>query len=244
MRLKNKKSIVTGAASGIGKATAQLFAKEGAKVYALDIDKEGLLETAKDYDNITTAICDVSKKQECQKAVEDAVKELGGIDVLANIAGIFKVHHVLDVDEEIWNKIMNINVNGTFWLSQAAIPHLLESKGNIVNVASTAGLQGQAYTIPYCVSKGAVVLLTKALAMEFIKQDIRINAVAPSGVDTAIAKNFEAPEDIDVELMMRYQGFRGLIPPGDIAEAITWLASDATSTTTGAVLTIDTGMTA
>lgn len=244
MRFQGKKVILTGASSGIGRATAQLFASQGAKVYALDINKDGLAETAEGHENITTAICDVAKRKDCQKAVETAVKELGGLDVLANIAGIFRVHNIKDIDEDVWNQIMNINTAGTFWMAQASIPHLLKSKGNIVNVASTAGIMGQAYTAPYCASKGAVILLTKSLAMEFAKSDLRVNAVAPGGVDTPIAQNFEMPDGADLELIGRYSGFRGLSEAKDIAETIAFLASDEALRINGTIVTVDAGMTA
>ena len=112
---------------------------------------------------------------------------------------------------------MGVNVDAYFFLAQAAVPHLLESSGNIVNIASNAGLMGQAYTVAYCMSKGAVVLFTKALAMEYAKAPIRVNAIAPGGTDTALSQNFQFPDGVDFELMGRYTGFRPMGSPDDIA---------------------------
>ncbi len=109
--------------------------------------------------------------------------------------------------------MMGVNLDGCFFLAQAAIPHLLEQRGNIVNIASNAGLMGQAYTVAYCMSKGAIVQLTRALAMEYAKQPLRVNAIAPGGVDTALSRNFEIPDGLDFELMARYTGFGRWAPP-------------------------------
>ena len=244
MRFKDKRVIVTGAASGIGQATTKLFLAEGASVHALDINEAGLEKLTKGQKNITTSVCDISTQENCQTAVKTAIEELSGIDILANVAGIFKTHKLNEVTEEDWNRIMSINVGGTFWMSQACIPHLLKSEGNIVNVASSAGFMGQAYTIPYCASKGAIVMLTRSLAIEFVKSRIRVNAVAPGGVDTPIAQNFEFPDQADMDLIGRYSGLRGLDSPENIAEAIAFLASDAANSIHGAVLNIDHGISA
>ncbi len=244
MRFKNKKVIVTGAASGIGKATAQLYASEGASVYALDINEDGLKELAAN-PNTTTGRWDVSKYEDCNSAVEAAVEAMSGLDILANVAGIFELHHATDIDEETWTKIIHTNLSGVFWMSQASIPHLLESGGNIVNVTSTAGVKGQAYTVAYCASKGGANLVTYSMAMEYGKSNIRINAIAPGGVETGIAANFSFPEGIDSSLIDRFAYTpRGLASPMDIAEGIAYLSSDAAHRIHGAVIHIDAGATA
>jgi NAD(P)-dependent dehydrogenase (short-subunit alcohol dehydrogenase family) len=139
--------------------------------------------------------------------------------------------------------MMGVNLDGYFFLAQAAIPHLLESEGNIVNLASNAGLMGQAYTVVYCMTKGAVVQMTKALAMEFIKTKLRVNAIAPAGTLTNLVMNYQMPEDIDVELM-RYSGFRGLTEADEVAELFAFIASDTGKSIHGAVFSIDNGVTA
>lgn len=131
-----------------------------------------------------------------------------------------------------------------FWMTQAAIPHLLETGGNIVNVASNAGLMGQAYTVAYCASKGAVVNMTRAIAMEYAKTDLRCNAGAPGGMVTPLSQNVSRPDDVDFDLIAPYLGFRGLAEPGTAASAIGWLASDEAARCNGTILAVDGGLTA
>jgi meso-butanediol dehydrogenase/(S,S)-butanediol dehydrogenase/diacetyl reductase len=139
---------------------------------------------------------------------------------------------------------VSVNMDAYFFLARAAIPRLLEVDGNIVNMASNAGLMGQAYTVVYCMTKGAVVQMTKALAMEFMKTKLRVNAIAPGGTMTNLVLGFQAPADIDPDLGMRYAGFRGLTEPEDVAELFAYVASDAGRSINGAVLSIDNGLTA
>jgi meso-butanediol dehydrogenase / (S,S)-butanediol dehydrogenase / diacetyl reductase len=140
--------------------------------------------------------------------------------------------------------MFGVNVDGYFWMAQAAIPHLLATNGTIINIASNAGFMGQAYTVAYCTTKGAVVNLTRALAMEFIKQPIRINAIAPGGVDTSLAHNFRIPKDIDGDLMMRYNPLRGMAQADDIANLFAFMASDEARNIHGAIISSDGGVTA
>jgi meso-butanediol dehydrogenase / (S,S)-butanediol dehydrogenase / diacetyl reductase len=139
---------------------------------------------------------------------------------------------------------MGVNVDGYFFMAQAAIPHLLETDGNIVNVASNAGLMGQAYTVVYCMTKGAVVQLTRALAMEFVKTKLRVNAIAPSGIQTTLSENFHIPPDVDGSLMRPYMGFRPMGSPDDIAAMFAFVASDEARSVHGAILAVDRGVTA
>ncbi len=164
--------------------------------------------------------------------------------MLGNIAGMARAEHVVDVDEESYRRMMAVNVDGAFFLAQAAIPHLLESSGNIVNIASNAGLMGQAYTVVYCMTKGAIIQLTRALAMEYIRTPLRVNAIAPGGVDTSLARGFQIPADVDFELMGRYTGLRKMARPDDIAGLFAFVASEDGSNIHGAVLSTDSGLTA
>jgi NAD(P)-dependent dehydrogenase (short-subunit alcohol dehydrogenase family) len=247
-RFTDKAALITGAASGIGRAVAVQLASEGARVLAFDINEDGLQETAKLAANAGGTVeirkGDVSQRSECRDAVEAAVSTFGKLDVLGNIAGIARAEHVTDVTEEQYRKMMGVNADGYFFMCQAAIPHLLESSGNIVNIASNAGLFGQAYTVVYCMTKGAVVQLTKSLAMEFAKTSIRVNAIAPGGTDTALTANFQMPEDIDWDLLGRYAGFRGFGTPEDIAKLFAFVASDDGSNIHGSILSSDRGLTA
>ena len=244
-RFVGKVALITGAASGVGRATARQMVSEGASVFGIDINDEGLEAVSVELgERFFPAIVDIRGRKSCHEAVENCVEHFGALDVVANVAGVVQSHHVTDVDEESWRLIMGVNLDGMFWITQAAIPHLKKSAGNIVNVASNAGFMGQAYTVPYCAAKGAVVNMTRALAMEYIKSDIRINAIAPGGMNTAMTENWSPPEDIDFELMRSYTGFKGMAEPESAATAICWMASDDASRCTGSILSVDGGLTA
>jgi NAD(P)-dependent dehydrogenase (short-subunit alcohol dehydrogenase family) len=245
MRFDGKVALLTGAGSGMGRAITLKLASEGAQILALDIDAERLKET-NDLagGGLSTRVGDVSDPAECTSAVEACVGEFGKLDILGNIAGIARSEHVTDVTVEQYRRMMGVNIDGYFFLAQAAIPHLLESEGNIVNIASNAGLMGQAYTVVYCMTKGAVVQMTKSLAMEFIKTKLRVNAIAPAGTLTNLVLNFQMPDDVEGDLMMRYSGHRGLTEADEVAELFAYLASDAAKSVHGAVISIDNGVTA
>ena len=247
MRFSGKVALVTGAGSGIGQATAVRLAGEGAVVVGSDIDAAGLEETEGMMEKgaaFHPVNSDVRSREACHELVASAVEDHGRLDVLCNIAGVARGHRVGDVDQETWDLIMGVNTEGVFWMSQAALPHLESSGGCIVNMASNAGLMGQAYTVPYCASKGAVVLMTKAMAMETMKTSVRVNAIAPGGVETNLATSFGFPSEPDMELMGRYMGMRGMSQAEDIASLVAYLASDDGHRIHGAVLSIDGGMTA
>ncbi|MCH7599331.1 MAG: SDR family oxidoreductase [Myxococcales bacterium] len=251
-RYHDKVALITGAASGIGRSVCERLAREGAKVFGIDINSDGLAETesiVKEIANdsggaIQTATFDVSQRANCFEAVRVTVDVFGKLDVLANVAGIVRFSSVTDVSEEDWRLIHAINLDGPFFLSQAAIPHLLETNGNIVNIASNAGLMGQAFCSAYCSSKGALVNLTKAMAAEYVKQTIRINAVAPGGVTTPLTSGVKFPEDMDFELMQAYVSPRGMSDPSEIAGAVAYIASDDALSVHGSIFSIDNGITA
>ena len=244
-RFEGKAALVTGAGSGIGRAVALRLASEGAAVFAHDVD-EGRLKETNDLagGSLVLRAGDLSDPDECKATVAAAVSELGGLDVLGNIAGIARGEHVTDVTVEQYRRMMAVNVDACFFLAQAAIPHLVPASGNIVNIASNAALMGQAYTVVYCMSKGAVVQLTKALAMEYVKSGIRVNAIAPAGTQTKLVETFQVPADIDPELMGRYTGYRGMSSPDEIATLFAFLASDEAASFHGAVVSCDRGVTA
>jgi len=245
MRFEGKVALITGAGSGIGRATTLRLASEGATVFAVDID-EGRLKETEDLatGTVTYHVADVTKPEACAIAVETCVAEHGRLDVLGNVAGIARAEHVTDVTVEQYRRMMGVNVDAYFFLAQAAIPHLLETSGNIVNIASNAGLMGQAYTVVYCMSKGAVVQLTKALAMEYVKTPLRVNAIAPGGTNTTLVQTFQVPADVDFELMARYTGFRAMGDAEDIASMFAYLASDEAKSVHGAIMSVDNGITA
>ncbi len=245
-RFDDKVALVTGAASGMGRATCIRLAAEGASIFGLDVDKEGLQtlseEIAKEGGEVATRVCDVSQRAQCIEAVEAVITTFGHLDVLANIAGIVRFSHSPDMSEEEWQLVLGVNLSGPFYLCQAAIPHLLESHGNIVNVASNAGLQGQSFTAAYCASKGGLVTLTKSLAMEYLRKPIRINCVCPAGTDTAMNRSIDFPEDLDWDLIKRFMGNRGFAAPEDLASAIAYLASDEAKSVHGAIFSVDNGL--
>jgi NAD(P)-dependent dehydrogenase (short-subunit alcohol dehydrogenase family) len=247
-RFEGKAALITGAASGIGRATALRLAEEGAAVHGVDLDEAGLAETSSQVQaaggKMSASRHDLSKRDACIAAVESALGSLGRLDVLGNIAGISRFHVFEELPEADWNLMLAVNLSAVMWTSQAALPHLVETKGAIVNVASVAGLIGQAYTVAYCATKGGVVQLTRSLAMEYIERGVRVNAVAPGGVDTPMNRTLQFPKAMDWKLVKPYMGRRGMAQPGEIAAAIAYLASDEARFVHGAILSIDGGVAA
>jgi meso-butanediol dehydrogenase / (S,S)-butanediol dehydrogenase / diacetyl reductase len=243
-RFEGKVALVTGAASGIGRATATRLASEGARVMAFDLDKDGLASLAATSDAIQVQAGDVSKRSACQGAVDACVAAFGRLDILGNVAGIARAEHFTSVPEDAYRQMMGVNVDGYFFMAQAAVPHLLEAEGNIVNIASNAALMGQAYTVVYCMTKGAVIQLTRALAMEYINTPLRVNAIAPGGTQTALYDNFVVPEGVDFSLMGRYTALRGSGSAEDIAALLAFVASEEAHGIHGAILSSDRGLTA
>jgi len=247
-RFTNQVAFLTGAASGVGRATALRLASEGATVYGVDINEEGLAETAELASaagtTMTTRRMDVTSIAEIRDAVADCVAQHGGIDVVGNIAGIAFQRHLADVTEQDWDLMNDINLKGPFFVAQATIPHLLERNGALINIASNAGLMGQAYTVPYCATKGGIVNMTRALAMEFIRTELRVNAIAPGGIDTPLHQNFQLADGIDFEIMQNHVGYRPPSSPEQVASFFAFLASDEARNIHGSILSADGGLTA
>ena len=190
-------------------------------MFGHDVNAEGLAETAATVAaagaTMQTRVGDVSARQECVDTVAAAVDAFGKLDVLGNVAGIAQSVHFTDMTEAAYRRMCAVNQDAPFFFCQAAVPHLLETDGNIVNIASNVGLMGQAYTAAYCMTKGAVIQLTRSLAMEYAKTNIRVNAIAPGGTETSLTANFQMPEGIDFDLMVPYMGMRGMGQADDIA---------------------------
>lgn len=247
-RFDDKIALVTGASSGIGAATARRLASEGATIYGLGRNTEGLSATQTAVidagGKMTVRPCDITLPDACKQAVQACVSHYGGLDVLVNCAGqhIFRPLH--EITEELWSQDIATNLGGAFFLSQQAMPHLLERAGNIVNVGSLASVEGQPYSATYCSAKHGLIGLTKALALEFINDTVRVNAICPGGTNTPQIGKVGFPEDANFDLIMRTAGVRGMSEPEDIAAVIAFLSSDDARAVHGAVYMADQGKTA
>jgi NAD(P)-dependent dehydrogenase (short-subunit alcohol dehydrogenase family) len=249
MQLTGKVAVITGGASGIGRATAELFAGEGAAVVIADVNAEaGKAEAGKivaSGGKVVFESGDVTRATDCRRIVERALGDFGKIDILFNNAGIMKRATVLDLSEEDWDRVMAVNVKSIYLLSREVIPHMQKAGGgSIINTASGWGLSGGARAAVYCASKGAVVLLTKAMAVDHGPQSIRVNCICPGDTDTAMlrgeAKQVGANEtDFMADAAKRPLGRIGR--PDEIARAALYLASDASSFVTGTALVVDGG---
>lgn len=247
-RFARQTAVVTGAASGIGRATAIRLGAEGAKVLCLDVQEEAASATVEAVTQLggtaTARACDVSDPTQCTDAVTEAVASWGRLDVLCNVAGVLRSDHADRMSDESWNQVLAVNLSGPFFMSRAALPHLLEQRGAIVNVASTAGVMGQAYLAAYAASKHGVVGLTRSLAIEFARKGLRVNAVCPGGVDTAMTQGIVFPDDANYHLVMRAALVDETQPPESVASLISWLGSEEARFVNGAVVPIDAGVTA
>ncbi len=248
-KVSGKVALITGGASGIGRTTALLFAREGATIALADVNADAGQHVA---DEITQsggrvffATIDVTQAADCQRLVELAIREFGQIDILFNNAGIIRRATVLDLSEDDWDRVMAVNVKSIYLLSREVIPHMQKAGGGtIINTASGWGLAGGAKAAVYCASKGAVVLLTKAMAVDHGPQQIRVNCICPGDTDTGMLR-IEAQQLGEensrflAEAAKRPLGRVGT--PDEIAQAVLYLASDASSFVTGTALVVDGG---
>ena len=248
LNMSDEAALVTGAASGLGRGKALALARAGANVCIVDINAAGLEETAQQVRAIgrkaLVHATDLSVAENCEAAVAAALASFGRLDALCNVAGLIIFTHSTQMTVKDWDKTLAVNLSAPFHLSKAAIPHLLERDGAIVNVTSCAAYIGEAYAAAYCATKAGLNAMTKAMAMEYMHKPIRINAVAPGGMKTNIAANLRMPEGADHALIKRFSGMRGLVEVDDVAEMVVYLASDAGRGFHGACVTMDRGITA
>ena len=248
-RFEGLVALVTGAASGIGRASAIRLAEEGAHVVCADRNLTGAKETVATLPAAGTGealLLDVADTASCTAAVATCIERRGRLDVLCNIAGIAGFGHVADLDDAGWQRLIAVNLTGVFAMTRAALPHLAQVRGNIVNIASAAGIVATPYAAAYSASKSGVVGLTRSIAAEYASRGVRVNAICPGAVDTPlIAGGFDAIDNVEAGLFQRMVPLLGPVArPEDIAAAVAFLGSRDAAFITGAILAVDGGQTA
>ena len=238
--------LLSGAGSGIGRATALKLAAEGASIFLCDVARESLEETVKLANEASTSgariesrVCDISDEEQAIASVAACVECFGRLDTLCNNAGVIGYQHTHEMTLEFWRRILSINLDGTFLMTREAIPHLLESQGAIVNIGSTAGLAGLAYGSAYSASKGAIHAFTRAIAVEYADRGLRANSIAPASIETGMTKPTKMPKGANFALLERLSSLLGVAGPEAVADLVLFLASDAARHLSGEEIRID-----
>jgi len=251
MRLKDKVAVVTGTASGIGRETALLFAREGAKVVGADINAEDGRKTAGEIqasggDSVFVPT-DVTSSEQVQKLVDTGVARYGGIDILFSNVGVVIGHALLDVPEEEWDHVMAVNLKSMFLCSKAVIPHMQKrGKGSIVLMSSANGLMAEPCLATYCATKAAIIGLVQSIATDYGKDNIRANCVCPTYTRTPLVETWidsGVDPNLSWDKVNRLHMLNRISEPIEVAEAVLFLASDASSIVTGSALVADGGLT-
>jgi NAD(P)-dependent dehydrogenase (short-subunit alcohol dehydrogenase family) len=241
-RFDDRAILLTGASSGIGRATALKLAAEGARLFLTDITAEPLEETAKRAvqagAQVESRVCDVSDEGQVRATLAACIERFERLHALCNIAGILAFEHTDKTSFELWRRILAVNLDGTFLMCREAIPHLLKTKGVIVNTGSSAGLMGLPYGAAYGASKGAVHALSRAIAVEYSGRGLRCNTVCPASIETAMASP-QFPEGADMALLRRSASLHGARPPEVVADLIAFLISDEALHITGEEIRVD-----
>lgn len=245
-RLKHCNFIVTGAASGIGQAAALRLAAEGAQVFCVDLDTDSLTATVNELREqgrlVHAHACDISDEAAVTACVADCMSRCNRLDGLVHMAGILKFSNCHELALSDWQRIIAVNLTGTFLLNRAVLPYLLESKGSIVNAASTSALAGLPWGSCYAASKGGVMALTRSIAVEYGKRGIRANCVCPGDISTNMAAQVSFPEDADFSLLSRIMSLSGAKGPEVVAGVIAMLVSDDGQHINGEEIRVDGGM--
>lgn len=240
--------LVTGGSSGIGAAVAIAFAEAGWDVMAAGRDEDRLAEVAEVSDNIATWAGELAESEDCDELIGDTLDEFGGIDCLVNSAGIYISGDATETSDEDWRETMTVNLDVPFYLSRAAVPHLVATRGSIINVASTSGLRADASTVAYAASKGGLLMLTKAMACDLAADGVRVNAVCPGWVDTPMLAQSAGEEELEVEDFLEMAAEESpngrIATPEEVAALILFLAGDTATHITGTAIPIDGGLTA
>ena len=239
-------ALITGASSGIGAAIAIEFAEAGWSVMAAGRDEGRLEEVADVSENISTWAGDLVESEDCDELIADTLDEFSAIDCLVNSAGVLPRGNAEETTDEQWRDTLAINLNVPFYLSRAAMPSLLKTEGSIVNISSFWGLRAGPKALAYCVSKGGLIQFTRAMALDYAGDGVRVNAICPGGVDTPMLAEaaVEADTDVDSFLSMVAEGSpnKRIADPSDIAALVLFLASDAAKHITGTAIPIDGGL--
>ncbi len=251
-RLENKVALITGAASGIGKAIAHEFAQAGAAICIADVNQDGASQTVEELKkhggDASAYECNVTDSESCQATVNAIQLDWKRIDILVNNAGVGLVGDLLNTKEEDFDRIMNVNAKGVFLMTQSVLPLMIEQgKGNIINMASIASLIAVKDRFAYCASKGAVLMMTKCVALDYVKQGIRCNCICPARVHTPfvdeyLKKNYPGQEQEMFDNLSKYQPVGRMGKPEEVAYQALYLASEESSFLTGAALPLDGGV--
>ena len=245
-RFSDRTVLVTGAASGIGRAVAQRIAREAGNVFCVDVNSELLQETvdlisAEGVGVAESRVCDVSDAKSVTETVQACVDTFGSLYSIINMAGLLRFDDTEQLLLEDWDHIIAVNLTGTLLFCKAAIPHLLESRGSIVNAASTAAIAGLPCGVAYSASKGGVLAMTRSLAIEYGKRGVRANCICPGDINTSMSKDAEFPESMDFDLIPRLMSLTGAREPEVVAGVAAMLASEDAAHITGEDIRVDGG---
>lgn len=244
-RFTDKVVLVTGAGSGIGKASALRLAAEGGSVFCLDMNREAVEATVAEISaaggEATARVCDVSNEDSVQDSVRACIEHYGSLHALVNMAGILRFDDTAELQTGHWQKVIDINLTGTMFLCRAVLPHLVQTQGSIVNAASTAALSGLPCGLAYSASKGGVLAMTRSIAVEYAKRGVRANCVCPGDINTGMTDGIKFPKTMDFELMPRIMSLTGAKSPEVVAGVIAMLVSDDGIHITGEDIRVDGG---